>query len=90
MVANTITGNVHRAYSREVPESGVLPTVSGWAGLGCASCLAAPLRLQCFRIYIGQIKKDIRGVVRQEKTASQISPRRRKLSVKSVLMEMTT
>ena len=53
---NIITRNVHRAYSREVPKSGVLPTVSGWAGLGCASCLATPLRIQCIRIYIGQIE----------------------------------
>ena len=29
----TISGNVHRAYRREVPKNGVLPTVRGWAGL---------------------------------------------------------
>ena len=84
-----IIGNVHIA-SREAPKSGVLSTVSGWAGLGCASCLAAPLRIQCIRIYIGQINEAIRGAVTHKETASQISPLRRKLIVKAFLMELTT
>ena len=45
-----ITGNVHKAYSREVPRSGVLPTVSGWAAL-CFQPSCSPENLMHPHLY---------------------------------------
>ena len=58
---------------------------------GCASFLVAPLNAlgRGLFIWVKSIKPS-EGLVIQKETASQISPRRRKLSVKAVLMEMTT
>ena len=89
-----ITGNVPRAYiySREAPKLGVLITLCGWAGL----CIqpVAPLRMQCiccrwWFIYIGQIKQFSEGVLHKKRQSHRF-PRRRKLSIKAVLMEITT
>ena len=57
---------------------------------GCVACLVAPLNALGggLSICVKSIKPS-EGLLQKE-TASQISPRRRKLDVKAVLMEMTT
>ena len=88
-----ITGNVHIEYRREDSGCGVAATML-WGSVLCCDCatfIVAPLNAlgRGLSIWVKSIKPS-EGLVTQKETASQISPRRRKLSAKAVLMEMTT